>query len=460
MGDLISKTVNYKKKVPITELKQGKNTVSVTEIWGGEVESPVSKDEINKSNVNFEDNYIGTEVINKVNSGGSYFDEELISNEIVEQLFDEKIVNEECSEDLSLSLCDSDSDNVVVEESDKDLVLNDVGDKGIVTGEYDEYLSLDINNGEKLASDKSNDEKILIKELNTIDNDSITKNDLDGNIGSVGEVDLGSDSLVNSNSNSNSKDNDNVDVLEEKFHQRPVNNMSLINDESIGENSDSYGQNIIKVSNVFKSYDGGRINALNGVSIEIKKGEFVSIMGPSGSGKSTLLNMCGALDKPSSGDVFIDGENLNDVKDLSEIRSSQIGFIFQMHNLIPSLSVLDNVMVPLFETSIKSSERKRIALSYLDIVGLEDKANLRPNVLSGGERQRVAIARALVNSPSIILADEPTGALDSTTGNEIMNFLKLLHQNNEVTLIVVTHDPNVGSMADRTINVLDGKIQN
>lgn len=218
-------------------------------------------------------------------------------------------------------------------------------------------------------------------------------------------------------------------------------------------------QNIIEITDLKKSYDNGKITALNGVDLKIKKGEFVSVIGPSGSGKSTLLNMIGALDKANEGSISVSGIDLMHTADLSEFRSSEIGFVFQLHNLIPNLTVLENVEIPMLETSISSKEMEKRAMELLNSVELEDKINQRPTKLSGGQRQRVAIARALVNHPSIILADEPTGALDSKTGDRILNLLKELHKKENVTLVMVTHEPYVANMADRIITVLDGKIK-
>ena len=215
---------------------------------------------------------------------------------------------------------------------------------------------------------------------------------------------------------------------------------------------------IIKIKSLKKSYDNNQIKALNGIDLEIKEGEFVAIMGPSGSGKSTLLNMIGALDRADEGSVEVAGIDLFKAKNLNEFRSREIGFVFQMHNLIPNLTVIENVEIPMYETPLSSDEMYKRALELLEAVGLKNKINQRPTKLSGGERQRVAIARALVNSPSIILADEPTGALDSKNGEIILNLLKDLHQKENVTVIVVTHEPNVGEMAERIIKVLDGKI--
>ena len=218
-------------------------------------------------------------------------------------------------------------------------------------------------------------------------------------------------------------------------------------------------ENIIEIKGLKKSYDNGKIKALNGMDLEVKEGEFISIMGPSGSGKSSLLNMIGALDTADEGSITVAGIDLMKIKKLNEFRSKEIGFVFQMHNLIPNLNVLENVQIPMFETKTSSNEMNERALELLKSVNLEDKINTKPTKLSGGERQRVAIARALVNHPSIILADEPTGALDSKTGEVILNLLKDLHREENVTLVMVTHEPYVGNMAERIVTVLDGKIQ-
>ena len=219
-------------------------------------------------------------------------------------------------------------------------------------------------------------------------------------------------------------------------------------------------ENIIEIKGLKKSYDNGKIKALNGMDLEVKKGEFISIMGPSGSGKSSLLNMIGALDRADEGSIKVAGIDLMKTKKLIEFRSKEIGFVFQMHNLIPNLSVLENVQIPMFETKTSSKDMKKRALELLEAVNLGDKINQKPTKLSGGERQRVAIARALVNHPSIILADEPTGSLDSKTGEVILNLLKDLHSKENVTLVMVTHEPYVGNMAERIVTVLDGKCQN
>jgi putative ABC transport system ATP-binding protein len=217
-------------------------------------------------------------------------------------------------------------------------------------------------------------------------------------------------------------------------------------------------ETIIKIKDLKKSFDNGSIMALNGVNIEIKKGEFVSIIGPSGSGKSTLLNMLGALDKPDDGVIKVSGFDLGK-GDLSHFRSEEIGFIFQLHNLIPNLTVRENVELPMYEKKMTSKKIKDKAIRLLKQVELSDKMYRKPTELSGGERQRVAIARALANDPSIILADEPTGSLDSKTGKMILEGLRKIHNQEDVTLIIVTHDMTVANMADRIIQVLDGKIK-
>ena len=216
--------------------------------------------------------------------------------------------------------------------------------------------------------------------------------------------------------------------------------------------------NAVEIKNMYKSYEDGKIKALNGINLTIPDGEFVSIIGPSGSGKSTLLNMLGALDVPDSGSIEVAGQNLKDDEKLNEFRSQKIGFIFQLHNLIPNISVRENVEIPMYTQKLSSDEMKNRALELLDDVGLKDKADILPNKLSGGERQRVAIARALANNPSIILADEPTGSLDSKTSSKILRLLIDLHEDKNVTLIIVTHDMDVAKLADRVIEVLDGEI--
>ncbi|MEN4006472.1 MAG: ABC transporter ATP-binding protein [Methanobacteriaceae archaeon] len=219
-------------------------------------------------------------------------------------------------------------------------------------------------------------------------------------------------------------------------------------------------ENIIEIQGLKKSFENGKIKALNGVNLEIKKGEHVSIIGPSGCGKSTLLNMIGALDRPNEGEINVAGYDLRNARNLDRFRSREIGFIFQLHNLIPNLTVLENVEIPMYEMGYSGKEMQKRAIKLLEYVELSDKLKRKPTALSGGERQRVAIARALANNPSIILADEPTGSVDSKTGELILQRLKSLHEEENMTLIIVTHDMNVASMADRIIEMLDGKIVN
>ena len=234
----------------------------------------------------------------------------------------------------------------------------------------------------------------------------------------------------------------------------------IYNETFIGEDGEEYyyEDSLISLFDVVKEYDKGTVKALNGINLDIFEGEFVSIIGPSGSGKSTLLNMLGALDKPTRGKIFIDGIDLVKEKDLSQFRQEKIGFVFQLHNLIPNLSVFDNVQIPLLPTGMSNKKMKEKASEIIRAVGLEDKKKQRPNKLSGGQRQRVAIARALVNNPSIILADEPTGSLDSKTGEMILNLLMQMHERYNVTLIIVTHDNEVAALAERTIKIKDGQI--
>lgn len=216
-------------------------------------------------------------------------------------------------------------------------------------------------------------------------------------------------------------------------------------------------ENIIEIKDLKKGYDNGKIKALNGMNLTVKKGEFISIMGPSGSGKSSLLNMIGGLDVADEGAITVAGIDMMKTKNLNKFRSKEIGFVFQMHNLIPNLTVVENVEIPMYETNTGSKEMRERAMELLRSVDLEDKVDQKPTKLSGGQRQRVAIARALVNKPSIILADEPTGSLDSKTGEVILNLLKDLHAKENVTLVMVTHEPYVGNQAERIVTVLDGK---
>jgi putative ABC transport system ATP-binding protein len=218
----------------------------------------------------------------------------------------------------------------------------------------------------------------------------------------------------------------------------------------------------VKVEAVEKIYKLGenKVHALKGINLELKKGEFVAFMGPSGSGKTTLLNLIGVLDKPSKGKIYVDGIDLTVLKekDLTKLRRSTIGFIFQFYNLIPVLSAFENVELPMLIAGVPTKAREARATELLKMVGLSDRIHHRPDELSGGEQQRVAIVRALANKPSIVLADEPTGDLDSKTGKEVMQALRDLSNREGATVIVVTHDPSVASMATRIFEMRDGLI--
>jgi ABC-type lipoprotein export system ATPase subunit len=204
--------------------------------------------------------------------------------------------------------------------------------------------------------------------------------------------------------------------------------------------------------------DGGRVVALDHVTLDIPRGQFIAVMGPSGSGKSTLLHLLGALDRPTSGQVVVDGQDLAGVRNLDAFRSQMVGFVFQMHNLIPTLTAQENVEVPMHEQSLSGGARHERATELLDLVGLGDRVDFLPNQLSGGERQRVAIARSLANEPAIVLADEPTGNLDTVSGEEIVRLFQRLSQDRGVTIILVTHDPLVARMAERVVTLRDGRV--
>ena len=218
---------------------------------------------------------------------------------------------------------------------------------------------------------------------------------------------------------------------------------------------------LISLNNIFKVYHvgGEEVRALDGVDLEINENEYLAIMGPSGSGKSTLMNMVGCLDTPTSGVYEFEGEMVQNMDDsqLASIRNRKIGFVFQTFNLLPKATAQHNVEIPLIYANIRKEERISMASVALQSVGLSDRIYHKPNELSGGQRQRVAIARALVNNPSIILADEPTGNLDSKSGNEIMEILDLLHKKGN-TIILVTHENIIAKHAQRVIRLFDGKI--
>jgi len=218
---------------------------------------------------------------------------------------------------------------------------------------------------------------------------------------------------------------------------------------------------VIEIHNIVKNYQIGTVivRALRSVTININKNEYVAIMGPSGSGKSTLMNLLGCLDTPTSGSYILNGTDVSKMDDdfLAEIRNKEIGFVFQTFNLLPRYTALENVTLPLIYAGIQKAEREKIAIETMDHVGLGDRMTHKPNELSGGQRQRVAIARALVNTPSIILADEPTGNLDSKTSVDIMGLLDDIHRNGN-TVIVVTHEEEIARHAARIIRLFDGEV--
>ena len=218
---------------------------------------------------------------------------------------------------------------------------------------------------------------------------------------------------------------------------------------------------LLELKHIYKTYRNGDedVPILKDVSLSIEKGEYLAIMGPSGSGKSTLMNIIGCLDKPSSGEFTLDGKDMLSLNDneLSEIRAHQIGFVFQSFQLLKGETAIQNVMLPLSFAGVKRSERRDIAQKALERVGLAERVNFLPTQLSGGQKQRVAIARALVNNPDIILADEPTGALDQKSGKSVMELFEQLNREG-VTIILITHDENVGKRANRLLHIVDGEI--
>lgn len=220
-------------------------------------------------------------------------------------------------------------------------------------------------------------------------------------------------------------------------------------------------KSVIDIENVERHYHMGDsvVKALKGISLRINRGELVSIMGPSGSGKSTLMNLIGCLDTPTSGTILLDNTDISTMseKELARIRNEKIGFVFQQFNLLSKISIMDNVMTPLLYAGIPLKERKERALEALEKVGLADRIKHKPSELSGGQRQRAAIARALVNNPSLILADEPTGALDTETGHKILNLFSEIHREGR-TVVLVTHDPEIGEFCPRSIKIKDGSL--
>ena len=214
----------------------------------------------------------------------------------------------------------------------------------------------------------------------------------------------------------------------------------------------------IVASGVEKAFDEGRIRALRGMEIDVLDGEFVAIMGPSGCGKSTLLHLIAALDEPDAGHLHVAGHELETGRDLAHFRARHVGLIFQLHNLLPTLTARENVEIPMFELDLPARERREHAEELLDLVGLKGRGKHRPTELSGGERQRVAIARALANDPPILLADEPTGSLDSQAGALVLDLIERLRAQRGLTIVMVTHDDGVAARADRVVRMLDGRL--
>lgn len=219
---------------------------------------------------------------------------------------------------------------------------------------------------------------------------------------------------------------------------------------------------VVRTANLRKEYRLGKVvvPALRGVNIELRRGEFVAVLGPSGSGKTTLLNLIGALDKPTNGRVYINGEDLTAMseKELTRLRRNKIGFIFQFYNLIPVLTAFENIELPMIIAGVPTEEAIQRTQQLLQSVGLLNRARHRPDELSGGEQQRVAIARAVANQPAVVLADEPTGDLDTATGNEVMKILWEMSKQEKTTVIVATHDPAIVKIADKVLEMRDGRI--
>lgn len=233
--------------------------------------------------------------------------------------------------------------------------------------------------------------------------------------------------------------------------------------ENMGEENKSSEENesVIELVDLCKSYQVGdmEVPILKSIDLSVKKGEFVAIMGPSGSGKSTLMNMIGCLDRPTCGKVVVMGKDVNQLSEveLARLRGFEIGFVFQTFNLVPRLSAIQNVELPTYANKKEGIDGRKRAQELIELVGLQNRMNYKPTELSGGQQQRVAIARALINDPSLILADEPTGNLDSKTGNEIMNIFTDLHDKGR-TIIMITHDPELTGYADRVVHLRDGVI--
>ena len=230
-------------------------------------------------------------------------------------------------------------------------------------------------------------------------------------------------------------------------------------------NSSNNNEIVLRTENLKKAYKKGtenEVDALRGITIQIQRGEMVSIMGSSGSGKTTLLNIIGGLDSPTEGAVYIDNKDISKLsdKELTMLRRHKIGFIFQSYNLLPVLSAFENVELPMLIAGVDTEERRKRALELLDTVGLSDRIKHKPDELSGGQKQRVAIARSLANKPSVLLCDEPTGDLDTKTGDQIMSLFEEINKKEQQSIVIVTHDPNIAKRTIRTFHIKDGLIEN
>jgi putative ABC transport system ATP-binding protein len=222
--------------------------------------------------------------------------------------------------------------------------------------------------------------------------------------------------------------------------------------------SHSRDSSLFRTEHLSKLYPDGQVHALEDVSLGVRRGEYVAIMGPSGSGKSTLLNLIGALDRPTSGELYFDGQPYSQVRNLDRLRAEKFGFVFQSFHLLPILTAVENVQVPMFEGSLPASARTRKARELLDLVGMGHRVNHMPQKLSVGERQRVAIARSLANDPAVLLADEPTGNLDSVAAEGIFELFAHLHREQGMTIVLITHDEEFGLRAQRTVRMQDGRV--
>lgn len=237
----------------------------------------------------------------------------------------------------------------------------------------------------------------------------------------------------------------------------------MIMDNGLNPASENNKEYVIRLKDIVKKFYIGRPNELeilHGISMDVKRGEFVSIVGPSGSGKSTLMNVIGVLDKPTTGSYYLDGINVEeaDEDELSDIRNQKIGFVFQTYNLISKTTALSNVELPMLYAGVSARKRRERAMELLSLVEMEDRAKHLPEELSGGQKQRVAIARAMANSPAIILADEPTGALDTKTGRLVMDIFHKLHKEQGITIVLITHSPELAKETERILPLRDGNI--